>query len=81
MEYDFEVEEIARAIVKQKAKSVVLQLPDGLKPKATKIADKIKEKTDVDPKIYAGSNFGACDTARVQDTDLVVHLGHAKFKK
>ena len=61
MKYEFEISKIAEQIRKTKAKRVVIQLPDGLKPRAASIAKEIKEKTGVKPHIYLGTNYGACD--------------------
>ena len=33
-DYDLELEKVAEKIKKEKAKTVLIQLPDGLKPKA-----------------------------------------------
>ena len=38
-EYDLELKRVASEIKKQKAKKVLIQLPDGLKPQATEISD------------------------------------------
>jgi len=77
MEYDFELEKVVEIIKQKKAKKVVLQLPDGLKPKAKEIYDFIKEKTGCELMVYLGSCFGACDIPRV-DCDLLVQFGHSE---
>ena len=43
MNYNLELEKTIKQINKSKAKSVCIQLPDGLKPKAKEIADKIEK--------------------------------------
>lgn len=88
-DYDLELEKVAAEIKKQKAKRVLIQLPDGLKPLATQIVDELKEKTKNRAEIFIwfDSCFGACDvpTAEAEKlgVDLIVQFGHSewKFKK
>ena len=77
--YNLELEKAIETIKKQKANSVCIQLPDGLKPKAKEIADKIKAQTGIKPIIWAGSCFGACDTPKL-DVDLLIQWGHSEWK-
>ena len=79
MEVDFELNRIAEEIKKVKARKVCIQLPDGLKPKATEIADQLKKRTEAEVYIWLGSNFGACDVPQQLEKfefDLVVNFGH-----
>jgi len=77
-QYNLELEKVAKEIKKQKAKTVLLQLPDGLKPKATEIADQLKEQTNAQIKIFFGTCFGACDVPDV-DVDLIIQFGHSSW--
>ena len=81
-EYDLELERIIKEIKKNKAKNVLIQLPDGLKQKATEIASFIEEKTKATCMIWLGSCFGACDTPPVKDLkiDLLIQFGHSEWK-
>ncbi len=84
MEYNLELEKIINEIKKQKAKTVLLQLPDGLKPKATEIVNEIESKTSSKCFIWMDTNFGACDLPlgiEKLKIDLLVHFGHNKFEK
>ncbi len=45
--YDLELERIISEIKKSKAKLILLQFPDGLKPYATAVVDYLKEKHHV----------------------------------
>ena len=63
MKYDLELDKVIKEIKKNKAKTVCIQLPDGLKPKAKEIVDAIESATKAHVLIWAGSNFGACDLA------------------
>jgi 2-(3-amino-3-carboxypropyl)histidine synthase len=82
--FDFEEERIKQEITKLGAKRVLLQLPEGLKPEATKIAKSI-EKTGAIPIISVDPCYGACDLALCEgetlDVDLIAHFGHAKMIK
>ncbi len=76
--YDLEIDRVVSEIRKSKAKAVLLQFPEGLKPYALSVADEISEKTGVNVRIWLGSCFGACDLPR-SDADLVVQFGHAEW--
>ena len=88
-EYGLEIEKIAKTIKKQKARKILLQFPDGLKPYSTLIHDKILEelknqKYKEKPKIFIwlDSCFGSCDipieTKRL-GIDLIVQFGHSNW--
>ncbi|MBW2989925.1 diphthamide synthesis protein [Candidatus Woesearchaeota archaeon] len=80
--YDLELDKAIREIKKQKAKSVCIQLPDGLKPRAKEIAGRIEKDTAARCIIWAGSCFGACDVPDLRDkVDLLIQWGHSEFKK
>ena len=84
MEYNLELEKAAELIRKEKAKLVCIQLPDGLKPKAKEIVDRLKQETEADFIIWAGSCFGACDIPTEVErlgVDLLIQWGHSEFKK
>jgi diphthamide biosynthesis enzyme Dph2 len=82
--FDFEEERIKQEIAKLDAKRVLLQLPEGLKPEAPKLA-KIIEKSGVLAIISADPCYGACDIALAEaeslGVDLIIHFGHAKMVK
>ena len=75
--YNLELNKAINKIKEKKATTVLIQLPDGLKPKAKEIADKIKEQTKAKVIIWAGSCFGACDIPNV-DVDLLIQWGHSE---
>jgi len=82
--FDFEEERLKQEIVKLGAKRVLLQLPEGLKSEAPRLA-KIVEKVGALPIISADPCYGACDLATSEagslGADLIVHYGHAKLLK
>jgi len=79
MEYELELNKAVKEIRKSKAKTVCIQLPDGLKPKAKEIADFIEKNTKAKVLIWLGSCYGSCDVPRL-DVDLLIQWGHSKWK-
>ena len=92
-EYELEIDKIVKNIKKQKAKLVLLQFPDGLKPYSTTIAEEIEKKANenrmkkvgkkVECLIWLGSCFGACDVPLQVEKlgiDLIIQFGHSKWK-
>jgi 2-(3-amino-3-carboxypropyl)histidine synthase len=82
--FDFEEERIKKEIERHSAKRVLLQMPQGLKPEATKLAQVVEQAGAV-PIISSDPCYGACDIALTEaeglGVDLVVHFGHAKMVK
>jgi len=82
--YKLELEKLITTIKQQKAKQVLIQLPDGMKHKAHLVADAVEEETNAKAFIWLGSCYGACDLPLGMDIlniDLVVQWGHNKFNK
>jgi len=77
--YELELDRIVKDIKSANVKSVLLQLPDGLKPWGPVLFDYLEEKTKVKVSIWLGQCFGACDLPD-SDADLVVQFGHAPWK-
>ena len=83
-DYDLELDKLAKSIKKKRCKTVLLQLPDGLKPKAADIADFIQKSTKAKCLIWLGDCYGGCDIPQgisAFKIDLVVQFGHNKFVK
>ena len=78
-DYELELDRIVSEIEKNKSKTVLLQLPDGLKPWGLVLVDYLEKKTDAKVSIWLGDCFGACDLPN-SDADLVVQFGHAKWE-
>lgn len=80
--YELELGRIIGEIGKSGAKSVLLQLPDGLKPWGPALVDYIEEQVFLSQKsrvvvvVWLGDCFGACDLPD-SGCDLVVQFGHA----
>ncbi|MBW3019283.1 diphthamide synthesis protein [Candidatus Woesearchaeota archaeon] len=83
MKYNLELDRVVKDIKQQKAKMVCIQLPDGLKPEANKITDRIKKDTSAEVVIWLGSCFGACDVplevSRI-GADMIIQWGHSAWK-
>jgi len=83
--YNLEFEKAISGIKKKKAKLVLLQFPDGLKPYATIIVDYLKEKLkNVKFLIWFGSCYGACDLPVLpknieKQVDLIIQFGHSEM--
>lgn len=84
--YDLELKKIILEIKKKKAKFVLLQFPDGLKPYATLIVDFLEKelKGKVEFLIWFGSCYGACDVPIGLEKlkpkiDLIIQFGHNKM--
>jgi diphthamide biosynthesis enzyme Dph1/Dph2-like protein len=83
MDYNLELEKAANEIRKARAKSVCIQLPDGLKPRAGEIAACLEKSTKANVMIWLGSCFGACDIPSGLESlkvDLLLQWGHTEFK-
>ena len=78
---NLELDKLLDAIFKSKAETILIQLPDGLKPKANDIKEKVKEKfPETKLTFWAGSCYGACDVPNVKDFDLLVQFGHSEWR-
>ncbi|MCK4650465.1 hypothetical protein KAT36_04515 [Candidatus Pacearchaeota archaeon] len=77
--YELELGRVVSEIKKSEAKTVLLQLPDGLKPWGPAISDYLKGETDARISIWLGACFGACDLPE-SDADLVIQFGHAPWE-
>lgn len=79
--YDLELDRLVSSIKKNKAKLVLLQFPDGLKPYAIAVVDYLESKTKAEFLIWMESCFGACDTPvgleKIRPKiDLLIQFGH-----
>jgi diphthamide biosynthesis enzyme Dph1/Dph2-like protein len=82
--YKPEVEKAVSQIKEMEAKTVCIQLPDGMKPYAKEITDEIESQTKAKVLIWLGSNFGACDIPLGLNrigVDLLISWGHNRFHK
>jgi 2-(3-amino-3-carboxypropyl)histidine synthase len=72
--YDLELGKIISEIKKNKAKLVLLQFPDGLKPYATVVVDYLEKKTNTE-----NQGFSVSKTSRkkqeVSDVEFLIWFG------
>ncbi len=81
LQIDLELEKLVEEIKTNSHKNIIIQLPDGLKPKAKEIQDRLLNSfSDLKITFWAGDCFGACDTPQVKGFDLFVAFGHSKWK-
>ena len=81
--YNLELNKAVKQIKKNKANLVLIQLPDGLKPKADTIKKEIEAKTNSTIIIWMGSCFGACDIpehVKKLGVDFILQWGHSEWK-
>ncbi len=81
--YDLEIKKVIERIKAEKAKNVLIQLPDGLKPQADKIQKMIEKETKAQIFFFAGSCYGACDIPDLPNNlkiDLLIQWGHSEWK-
>jgi len=88
--YDLDIDKIIKTIRQNRAKLVLLQFPEGLKPYSTVIADEIenqikKQGRKVEFLIWLGECFGACDVPldveRLKPKiDMIIQFGHSAWK-
>ena len=74
--FKINISKAIKEIKDSKAKTVLIQLPDGLKPKATEIANQLQDYANI--YIWSGTCFGACDIPKA-NVDLLLHFGHTKW--
>ncbi len=79
MNYDLKISKVIEHIKDKKPNSVLIQLPDGLKPKAQEITNQIQAETEAKVFIYLGSCYGACDIPTNVNVDLVIQFGHSDW--
>lgn len=63
------------------ARTVGIQVPEGLKRMASKVAKEIEEKTDARVIVSGDPCYGACDVDLdlCRAADLVIHIGHSQM--
>ena len=81
IEVDFEA--VAQAIKDKKPRRVLLQIPEGLKTRATDIVLELNSRYPAEYITLVEPCFGACDLADEKavklQADLLVHFGHSEM--
>ena len=81
--YYLELDKVEAKIKAEKAKTVCIQLPDGLKPYAKEIVDELQKRTGAKVLIWLGSCWGACDVpiqVNRLGVDLIIQWGHSEWR-
>ncbi len=80
--FDLEETRLRDEIARRGAKRILIQLPEGLKPEAPRLAA-IAESTGATAIVSADPCYGACDLAlpeaEILGVDLLVHYGHSEM--
>jgi 2-(3-amino-3-carboxypropyl)histidine synthase len=82
--FELELQKAIDEIVSRKAKTVLIQLPDGLKLKTKEIVDTLEEKSHAQVFVWFSSCFGACDIPLglgPLGIDLMIQWGHNRYHK
>lgn len=82
-QYNLELEKVLAEIkkIKKSNPKILIQLAEGLKPRAKEIQEFLEEKFKKD-KIncelffWLGSCYGKCDIPNVDEFDLIIQFGH-----
>jgi 2-(3-amino-3-carboxypropyl)histidine synthase len=79
--FDFRLDEVEAFVRLRKAKTVALQMPEGLKARAAEVAEEIERRTGARCLILADPCYGACDvdTHFREFADALVHFGHSEI--
>ncbi|MDO8634512.1 MAG: diphthamide biosynthesis enzyme Dph2 [archaeon] len=81
---DLRLEEVKKEIAKRNAQTIIVQVPEGLKPRLTEI---LSELSKTGAEVFAAMDpcFGACDLPldkmNALNADLLVHFGHAPIHR
>lgn len=81
--YDLEIKRLLTEIARSRAKRILIQIPDGLKPYGVYLSRTIEEETSAEVFLSSSGCYGACDLAvdqaRLLSVDLIIHYGHTPF--
>jgi len=84
-DFDFEIPRVIKEIKERKVRTVLVQLPLGIKTGFMKHLKKIEKETKCNIIVSGGNCWGACDVpieeAKLVGAELIVHFGHAPFTK
>lgn len=74
---DLQIEKAVSEVRSRKARTVGLQMPEGLKTRARDFAGHLERETGCQVIIMGDPCYGACDLRSLKGLDLLVHVGHA----
>ncbi len=83
--FDFEEDRVVKELKERKVKLALLQLPEGLKKEASRLAHYFEDKSNVEIVVSGETCWGGCDLALEEakslGAGLLIHYGHAPFIK
>jgi 2-(3-amino-3-carboxypropyl)histidine synthase len=83
--WDYELDRIVEAVDERDAETVGLQFPEGLKRRASRVADDLRTLLPDGTNVLISGQpcYGACDldTYMMRRTDVFVHFGHSPMKE
>lgn len=83
--FDFEEARVIKELKEKNAKKALLQLPEGLKQEAIRLANLFEKETNAEIIVSGETCWGGCDLALEEaqnlKVDLLIHYGHAPFMK
>lgn len=79
LKLDLQLEKAIDKIKEVSPKTILIQLPDGLKPKAEEIKKELQQHTSAEIYFWLNSCYGACDVPNT-DVDLLIQFGHSEWK-
>ncbi len=78
--YEIDLEQVINRIMENNCRSLLLQVPEGLKTHVSEFVEFLENKTYVSVIIFADPCFGACDLFNYDlknlEIDLIVQIGH-----
>jgi len=77
--YDFDLTELFQKLKDGGYTTVLLQLPEGLKTRATELADQFSQN-NFTPIIHIDPCYGACDRLETDIADAIIQFGHTEIK-
>lgn len=81
-DYDLELDDVIKQIRDRNAKKILIQLGEGLKPRAAEIQEHISAGIkDCKIHFWLGSCYGKCDIPEIlddkdNDYDMLIQFGH-----
>ncbi len=82
MDYELNIDKVKEEIKKKKPKKILIQLPEGLKPRSREIMKKLKNNKDLEILLDGEAVYGACCIPPEKERekyDLIVHFGHTEL--
>ncbi len=79
--YDIDLASAISEIKRLKARTVALQVPEGLKKRAYQLAEDLENKSGAEVLVVAEPCFGACDipSSLFEIVDAIVNIGHSSI--